>query len=138
MDTTFDESTDTPQPPGLISADSDAEAALAELHAQAQAEVTVDTAEEEERSLRLASEYGLDYVDMRHFRIKNDLFRRVPFDLMLRYSFGMEAPAARIEKAVRQVIQSGIRTADIAFGREPVSTRALAEAVIERLEASPD
>jgi len=87
MDTTFDESTDTPQPPGLISADSDAEAALAELHAQAQAEVTVDTAEEEERSLRLASEYGLDYVDMRHFRIKNDLFRRVPFDLMLRYSF---------------------------------------------------
>lgn len=58
--------------------------------------------------------------------------------LMLRYSFGMEAPATRIEKAVRQVIQSGIRTADIAFGREPVSTRALAEAVIERLEASPD
>jgi type IV pilus assembly protein PilB len=87
MEPTFDESADTSQPAGLISADSDAEAALAELKAQAQAEVTVDTAEEEERSQRLAAEYGLDYVDMRHFRIKNDLFRRVPFDLMLRYSF---------------------------------------------------
>ncbi len=44
-------------------------------------------AEEDERSRRLAADYGLDFVDMRHFRIQNDLFRRVPFDLMLRYSF---------------------------------------------------
>jgi len=34
-----------------------------------------------------ASRYGLEFVDMTHFRIDNDLFRRVPFDLMLRYGF---------------------------------------------------
>ncbi len=47
----------------------------------------VNYAEEEDKSRRLAAEYGLDFVDMRQFRIQNDLFRRVPFDLMLRYGF---------------------------------------------------
>jgi type IV pilus assembly protein PilB len=35
----------------------------------------------------LAARYGLEFVDVNHFRIDNDLFRRIPFDLMLRYSF---------------------------------------------------
>jgi len=35
--------------------------------------------------------YGLEFVDMTHFRIDNDLFRRIPFDLMLRYGFIPEA-----------------------------------------------
>ncbi len=34
-----------------------------------------------------ASRYGLEFVDMTHFRIENDLFRKVPFELMLRYGF---------------------------------------------------
>jgi hypothetical protein len=34
-----------------------------------------------------ATRYGLEFVDMTHFRIDNDLFRRVPFELMLRYGF---------------------------------------------------
>ncbi len=34
-----------------------------------------------------AARYGLEFVDMTHFRIENDLFRKVPFDLMLRYGF---------------------------------------------------
>src|ERR1700712_1867521 len=34
-----------------------------------------------------AARYGLEFVDMTHFRIDNDLFRRVPFELMLRYGF---------------------------------------------------
>ncbi|HEV3456625.1 MAG TPA: ATPase, T2SS/T4P/T4SS family, partial [Thermoanaerobaculia bacterium] len=34
-----------------------------------------------------AARYGLEFVDMTRFRIDNDLFRRVPFDLMLRYEF---------------------------------------------------
>jgi len=34
-----------------------------------------------------AERYGLEFVDMEHFRIDNDLFRRIPFELMLRYSF---------------------------------------------------
>src|SRR5947199_3353464 len=38
-----------------------------------------------------AARYGLEFVDMTRFRIDNDLFRRVPFDLMLRYGFIPEA-----------------------------------------------
>jgi 3-isopropylmalate dehydrogenase len=53
--------------------------------------------------------------------------------LMLRYSFGLEAPAARIEAAVKQAVVSGTRTADIAFGAKSVGTRALADAIIARL-----
>jgi len=41
-----------------------------------------------------ADRYGLEFVDMTHFRIDNDLFRRIPFDLMLRYGF---IPADQLE-----------------------------------------
>ena len=47
--------------------------------------------EEIERARSLAAEFGLEYVDVFDFRIQNDLFRRVPFDVMLRYSFVPEA-----------------------------------------------
>ena len=44
--------------------------------------------EEEEATARaVAAGYGLEFVDVRSFRIQNDLFRRVPFDVMLRYGF---------------------------------------------------
>ena len=36
---------------------------------------------------RIAERLGLEFVDLHHFRVNNDLFRRVPFDLMIRYSF---------------------------------------------------
>ena len=48
---------------------------------------TVDAEAEERDGRRLAEDFGLEFVDLRNFRIQNDLFRRVPFDLMLRYSF---------------------------------------------------
>ncbi len=35
----------------------------------------------------LAERFGLEYVELSSFRVNNDLFRRIPFDLMLRYSF---------------------------------------------------
>ena len=35
----------------------------------------------------LADRYGLEFVDLTSFRVNNDLFRRIPFDLMLRYGF---------------------------------------------------
>ena len=41
---------------------------------------------------------------------------------MLRYSFGLEAPAARIEAAVKRAVVAGTRTADIAFGGKSVGT----------------
>jgi 3-isopropylmalate dehydrogenase len=53
--------------------------------------------------------------------------------LMLRYSFGLEKPAARIEAAVKQAVVSGTRTADIAFGGKSVGTRAMTDAVIAHL-----
>jgi 3-isopropylmalate dehydrogenase len=53
--------------------------------------------------------------------------------LMLRNSFGLEKPAARIEAAVRKAVTSGTRTADISFGGPSVGTRAMADAVIAAL-----
>ena len=53
--------------------------------------------------------------------------------LMLRYSFGLEAPAARIEAAVKRAVVAGTRTADIAFGGKSVGTRAMTDAIIAQL-----
>ena len=53
--------------------------------------------------------------------------------LMLRYSFGLEAPAARIEAAVRKAVTGGVRTADIAFGGKSVGTKAMADVIIAQL-----
>ena len=50
--------------------------------------------EEIERARSLAAEFGLEYVDVFDFRIQNDLFRRVPFDLMLRLT---KQAIARVE-----------------------------------------
>ena len=52
------------------------------------AEDLVARREREDREVsKLAERYDLDVVDMRRFRIDNDLLRSIPFDLMLRYGF---------------------------------------------------
>ncbi|MDE3084673.1 MAG: 3-isopropylmalate dehydrogenase [Verrucomicrobiota bacterium] len=56
--------------------------------------------------------------------------------LMLRYSFGLEQPARRIEAAVKKAVVDGTRTADIAFGRPSVSTRAMTDAILANLSSS--
>ena len=53
--------------------------------------------------------------------------------LMLRFSFGLGDLALRLENAVRQAVTTGTRTADIAFGSAPVSTREMGQAVIRHL-----
>jgi 3-isopropylmalate dehydrogenase len=54
--------------------------------------------------------------------------------MMLRYSFGLDELATRIEAAVRATVtEDGIRTGDIAFGRSAVGTQAMADAIIARL-----
>ncbi len=53
--------------------------------------------------------------------------------MMLRFSFGLEELAGRIETAVRDSVQSGVRTMDIAFGLKAVDTRAMADAILSRL-----
>ena len=53
--------------------------------------------------------------------------------LMLRFSFGLEKIATRIEAAVKKAVTSGTRTGDIAFGGKSVGTKAMADAVIANL-----
>ena len=53
--------------------------------------------------------------------------------LMLRFSFGLEELASRIEAAVRKAVTSGTRTGDIAFGRPAVGTRAMTDAILKAL-----
>ena len=42
---------------------------------------------ESEAAKRLAERYHVEFVDMDHFPIDQDLFRSIPADLMLRYGF---------------------------------------------------
>ena len=53
--------------------------------------------------------------------------------LLLRYSLDDEKNASRIERAVERTYADGVRTADVASGGAPVSTRAFGDAVIARL-----
>lgn len=53
--------------------------------------------------------------------------------LMLRHSFGLNDVAENIECAVRETIDAGTRTGDIAFGGASVGTKAMAAAILERI-----
>ena len=54
--------------------------------------------------------------------------------MMLRYSFGQNELAAQIEAAVKKTVTvDGLRTGDIAFGRTPIGTKAMADAIIANL-----
>jgi len=53
--------------------------------------------------------------------------------LMLRFSFGLDKTALRIETAVKKAVTSGTRTGDIAFGGKSVGTKAMADAIIAAL-----
>ena len=56
--------------------------------------------------------------------------------LMLRYSFGLEDEASAVHRAVKQVLASGLRTADIAGGGDAVTTERMTSAILERLAAA--
>ena len=51
------------------------------------AETPTDVEAEVTRARQLAERYRLEYVDMEHFYIDQELFRSIPADLMLRYGF---------------------------------------------------
>jgi 3-isopropylmalate dehydrogenase len=54
--------------------------------------------------------------------------------MMMRYTFGDEASAARIESAVHKVLKKGLRTADIhQAGATKIGTRAMGDAVVDAL-----
>jgi 3-isopropylmalate dehydrogenase len=53
--------------------------------------------------------------------------------LMLRFSFGLDPIALRIEAAVKKAVTGGTRTGDIAFGGKSVGTKAMADTIIAAL-----
>ena len=67
--------------------------------------------------------------------IANPLAAILSAAMMLRHSLHSETDAARIEAAVRAVLRSGARTADLAGGTgTPAGTRAMADLVIAALD----
>jgi 3-isopropylmalate dehydrogenase len=68
--------------------------------------------------------------------IANPLAAILSAALMLRHSFSLEREAARIEAAVRSVLASGYRTADIMRpGCRQVGTSEMGDAVVEAFQA---
>lgn len=66
--------------------------------------------------------------------VANPLATILSAAMMFRYSFGWEQEANMVEEAVKRVLNSGIRTADIVSeGLKPVSTRQMGDAVLQAL-----
>jgi 3-isopropylmalate dehydrogenase len=66
--------------------------------------------------------------------VANPLATILSAAMMLRYSLGRAAEAGRLEAAVRKVLQSGLRTADIyTDGLKKVGTAAMGDAVLAAL-----
>ena len=66
--------------------------------------------------------------------IANPLATILSVAMMLRYTFAKTEAADRVERAVRAVLSSGLRTADIASaGTSTVGTAAMGDAVVEAL-----
>ncbi|MBM3390795.1 MAG: 3-isopropylmalate dehydrogenase [Betaproteobacteria bacterium] len=66
--------------------------------------------------------------------VANPLATILSTAMMLRYTFGQEAAAQRIEGAVKKVLQQGLRTGDIyEAGTKKVGTREMGDAVIAAL-----
>ena len=53
--------------------------------------------------------------------------------MLLRYSLGLEAEAAAVERAIESVLASGLRTADLAAGGPSVSTNAMTDRIVAAL-----
>jgi 3-isopropylmalate dehydrogenase len=67
--------------------------------------------------------------------LANPLAALLSFSMMLRYSFDLGADADLIDKAVQDVLSSGVRTGDIATaGSSKVSTTAMGDAVLKALD----
>ncbi len=67
--------------------------------------------------------------------IANPLACILSFAMLLRLSFGLEAEARRVERAVARVLEAGYRTADIhSPGTRSIYTREMGEKVVEALD----
>ncbi|MBZ0111970.1 MAG: GspE/PulE family protein [Thermoanaerobaculia bacterium] len=97
--------------------------------------LVASTAQSEATKAReLADRYGLEFVDVQQFRIDNELFRSVPFDLMLRYLF---LPEERREGRLRVVMADPsdvvkLDQLEVLLG-EPVDVKVGARGAIEEI-----
>ncbi|MCW9002506.1 MAG: 3-isopropylmalate dehydrogenase, partial [Rhodospirillales bacterium] len=67
--------------------------------------------------------------------IANPLATILSFSMMLRYSFDMAEDADLIDQAAQNVLNAGLRTADIMQdGKTKVSTKAMGEAIVAELD----
>ncbi len=83
-------------------------------------ELAARRALEQREAQEIADRYGLELVDMSRFRIDNDLFRSIPFDLLLRYEF---VPEAQLEGRLAIVMADpqdyrAIQTLELRAGME--------------------
>jgi len=68
--------------------------------------------------------------------IANPIAMIASFAMCLRYSFGLVAEADRLERAIAEVLESGLRTADImSDGMTRIGTGAMGDAVLARFQA---
>ncbi len=91
-------------------------------------------ARERAEAERIAERFGLELADLENFRIDNDLFRHIPFDLMLRYSF---IPERQLEGRLAVVIADPtdvvkLDELELQLG-QPLETRIGARTEIEEL-----
>ena len=69
--------------------------------------------------------------------IANPIATILSFAMMLRYSFDMKQEADQLENAVKTVLATGLRTADIMQeGKKKIGTKEMGEAILETLSAS--
>jgi type IV pilus assembly protein PilB len=107
---------------------------------------TVEAAEarrdrERREAWDVAERFGLDFVDMDHFRIDNDLFRSIPFDLMLRYEF---VPELQLEGRLSVVMPdpsdvTKIDELELALGQAvevKVGARSIIEEILQKSESA--
>ncbi len=70
--------------------------------------------------------------------IANPIAMMASFAMCLRYSFAMIEQADRVEKAISNVLDEGLRTADImADGATPVSTSQMGDAIVKAYGETP-
>ncbi|MCR5857179.1 3-isopropylmalate dehydrogenase [Mesorhizobium sp. J428] len=68
--------------------------------------------------------------------IANPIAMIASFAMCLRYSFNMVAEADRLEKAIADVLDSGLRTSDImSAGATQVNTQQMGDAIVEKFRA---
>ena len=68
--------------------------------------------------------------------IANPIAAILSVAMMMRHSFGKDDDAALIERAVAAALDGGARTADLYFqgGAQPISTKAMGQAVLDQLD----